>query len=87
MRLEVEAEVKPRGVTTRDEGGERVREELGLFWRDGEDKGEDGDWSREVAPREERFPSCWRCCWELREGDEVGVRVPVELLTGSRLTG
>jgi hypothetical protein len=77
--------VKPRGVTTRDEGGERLRGELGLLWRnvegDGED-GLDGGWSREERGvlTEERFPSCWRCCCGLREDDGVGVRVP-----GSRL--
>ena len=73
--------MKPRGVTTRDEGGERLRGELGLLWRDVEGDGEDGldgDWSREErdVPTEERFPSCWRCCCGLREGDGVGVRVP-----------
>ena len=79
--------MKPRGVTTRAEGGERARGELGLLWRDGDDGFNDG-WSREeVVPREERFPSCWRCCCGLREGDEVGVRVAVGLLTGSRLPG
>ena len=89
MRLEVEAEVKPRGVTTRDEGGERVRGELGLLWRDVERGGEDGldsGWSgeaREVLTGE-RFPSCCRCCCGLREEDGVAVRVPVELLSGSR---
>jgi hypothetical protein len=90
LRLDVEAEVKPRGVTTRDEGGERVRGELGLLWRDmeeGREDGLDGDWSREEREvlTEERFPSCWRCCCGLREDDGVEVRVPVELLTGSRL--
>jgi hypothetical protein len=85
LRLEVEVEAKPRGVTTRDEGGERLRGELGLLWRDVEGDGEDGldgDWSREErdVPTEERFPSCWRCCCGLREDDGVGVRVP-----GSRL--
>ena len=85
MRLEVEVELKPRGVTTRDEGGERLRGELGLLWRDVEGDGEDGldgGWSREErgVPTEERFPSCWRCCCGLREDDGVGVRVP-----GSRL--
>lgn len=92
MRLEVEVEVKPRGVTTRDEGGERLRGELGLLWRDveGDGDGEDGldsGWSREERgiPTEERFPSCWRCCCGLREDGGVGVRVAVELLTGSRL--
>lgn len=82
--------MKPRGVTTRDEGGERVRGELGLLWRDVEGVGEDGfdgGWSREErdVPTEERLPSCWRCCCGLREDDGVGVRVLVELLTGSRL--
>ena len=83
--------MKPRGVTTRDEGGERVRGELGFLWRDGEvggEHGSDGDWSgEEVVPRDERFPSCWRCCCGWREGDEDGVRVAVGLLAGSRLTG
>lgn len=84
--------MKPRGVTTRDEGGERVRGELGLLWRDveGDGDGEDGldsGWSREGRgiPTEERFPSCWRCCCGLREDGGVGVRVAVELLTDSRL--
>lgn len=84
--------MKPRGVTTRDEGGERLRGELGLLWRDveGDGDGEDGldsGWSREERgiPTEERFPSCWRCCCGLREDGGVGVRVAVELLTGSRL--
>ena len=75
--------MKPRGVTTRDEGGERVRGELGLLWRDTEGGREDGlDSSREErgVPTEERFPSCWRCCCGLREDDGVVVRV-----TGSRL--
>lgn len=81
--------MKPRGVTTRDEGGERVRGELGLLWGDVEGDGEDGldsGWSREErdVPTEERFPSCWGCCCRLREDDGVGVRVPVELPTGSR---
>jgi hypothetical protein len=89
LRLEVEVEVKPRGVTTRDEGGERVREELELLWRDVEGDGEDGldrGWSMEERDvlTEWRFPSCWRCCCGLRKDDGVGVRVPVELLTGSR---
>jgi hypothetical protein len=92
LRLEVEVEVKPRGVTTRGEGGECSRGELGLLWRDveGDGDGEDGldsGWSREERgiPTEERFPSCWRCCCGLREDGGVGVRVAVELLTGSRL--
>lgn len=75
--------MKPRGVTTRDEGGERVRGELGLLWRStegGRGDGLDGG-SREErdVPTEERFPSCWRCCCG------VVVRVPVKVLTGSRL--
>ena len=72
-------------MSTRDDGGERLRGELGLLWRDVEGDGEDGldgGWSREErgVPTEERFPSCWRCCCGLREDDGVGERVP-----GSRL--
>ena len=78
MRLEVEVEVKPRGVTTREGGGERVRGELGLLWRDAD--GLDGGWSWEsrLVPDEERFPSCVR--------DDVGVGVPGGF-RGSRLPG
>ena len=72
MRLEVEVEVKPRGVTR---GGERVRGELGLLWR--EEDGLEGGCSRWV-PDEERFPSCAR--------DDVGVGVSGGL-RGTRLPG
>ena len=34
LRLEVKVEVKLRGVTTREEGGNRVRGELGFSCRD-----------------------------------------------------
>jgi hypothetical protein len=70
LRLEVEAEVKPRELTKRDGGGERAREELWL-------ECDCGDWSDEErgVPEEERFP--------MRE-DDVGVGVPGGL-TGSRL--
>ena len=34
LRLEVKVEVKLRGVTTREEGGKRVRGELGFSCRD-----------------------------------------------------
>jgi hypothetical protein len=69
LRLEVEAEVKPRGVIIREDGGERVREELGP-------EGVCG-WSNEerAVPEEERFP---------RREDEVGVGVPGGL-AGCRL--
>ena len=76
MRLEVEAEVKPHGVTTRDEGGQRVRGEVWLLWRDVERGGEDrldSGWSREEREvlTGERFPSCCRCHCRLREEDGV----------------
>ena len=86
--MEVEAEVKPRGVTTRDERGDWARGELVLLWRGVGEDGLDGGWSKEerAVLAEERFPSCWRCCCDRLREDGVGVGVPGGL-TGSRLAG